>query len=168
MTDKTSASFETVSLDSAVQHECSPEFDAFNAEVKGIKINTPEVIAAVFDQGEMIDASSVRFPVCIAMQFPLKYLIKFPEPRPLIALVAVNKATGESFTANLSYSRPMKPATVQKPSEDILEKAVKRVYYNVNLCNYIRLPAVPATYILYATFQEYKSNARTVKIVKKK
>ena len=168
MADKTAASFETVSLDSAVQHVCSPEFDALVAGIQGIKINAPDVVEAVFNQGKPLTASTTRFPVCIAMQYPLKYLVKFPEPRPLIALVAVNKATGESFTANLAYSRPMKPVTIQNPPADIMEKAVKRVYYNVNLCSYIRLPAVPATYIVYATFQEYKSNVMTVKLVEKK
>ena len=168
MSDKVSPNFDTVPLDSAVRHACSPDFEKLNTEIKGIKINAPKVIEAIFREEERLVSPSTRFPVCIAIQFPLKFIVKFSEPRPLITLVMVNKTTGESFSANLAYSRPMGPSTRTKLPDDVIEKAAQRFYYNVNLCHYLMLPAAPGTYFLYATFEEYKSNTLTVNLKEKK
>lgn len=168
MTDRGPGLFDAVSLDSFVEHECSPVFDTFTTEERGIRINAPEVIEASFDQERRMVSPSTRFPVCIAMQFPLRLMVKFPEPRPLITLVIVNRVTGESFSANLAYSRDTDPLPRNELPKEVVEKAAQRLYYNVNLCHYLRLPAVPATYVLYATFQEYKSNVMNVRLVEKR
>lgn len=165
MSHKAGSDFDTVSLDSGVRHACSPGFETLDTEEKGIKINAPLVIEAVFDHEAKIVSPSTRFPVCIAMQFPLKLVVKIPQPRSLITLVMVNRETAESFSANLSYSRPMGPSPEADLPEDVIEKAAQRFYYNVNLCRYLRLPNAAGTYFLYATFREFKSNVLTVRLV---
>lgn len=168
MSDKAAQNFDAVSLDSEVQTACSPGFEAFDTSVKGIRINAPEMVEAVFDYDANAVSSSTRFPVCIAMQFPLKLMVDIPQPRSLVTLVMVNRATAESYAANLSYSRPMAPSPRAVLPEEVVEKAAQRFYYNVNLCRYVRLPATPATYFLYATFQDHKSNVLTVKVLENK
>lgn len=168
MSDPETPDFDSVALDSHVRHKCSPEFDQFDTKVKGIKINAPDEIEATFDEEEKIVSPFTRFPVCIAMQFPLKNMLNYAQPRSLITLVMVNKTTGESFSGNLSYSRPMGPSPKMDLPEKIIETRVQRYYYNVNLCRYLRLPAAPGTYFLYATFEEYKSNTLTVNLKEKK
>ncbi len=167
MPGKTSTGFDSVPLDSAVKHECSPQFEKFDAEIRGIKLNAPGIVEAVFDEEKGIVSPTTRFPVCIAMQFPLKLMADIPRPRPLITLVMVNKATGESFSSNLAYSRPMGPLPAKKMPPEVVEKSIRRFYFNVNLSSYMKLPASPAAYLLYATFQEFKSNVMSVKLVEK-
>jgi hypothetical protein len=167
MSDAETLDFDSVSLDSHVRHKCSPVFDKFEASVKGIKINAPGEIDAVFDEEQKIVSPSTRFPVCITMQFPLKEMLKYEDPRSRITLVLVRKNTGESLAGNLAYSRPRGPSPRVDLPAKVIETRVQRYYYNVNLCSYLRLPAVAGTYFLYATFEEYRSETLTITLREK-
>ncbi len=164
MPNTDSSDFDSVALDSSDPHDCSPVFDENDMNVKGIKINAPDEINITIDEDENIVDPSTRFPVCIAMQFPLKDMINDSYPRSLITLVMVNKATGDSLSGNLGYSRFMGVKPKMDLPGHIIETRIRRYYYNVNLCNYLRLPAVRGTYLLYATFKEYKSNTLSVEL----
>jgi len=154
--------FDSIALDSHVQTDCSPQFDEFDMESKWIRITAPSQVEAVFDEEEGVVDPGVRFPVCIAIQFPLKELLKYQEPRAAITLVLVNQATGEAISGNLAYTRPRKPLPKPDLSKEEIEGRVQRYFFNVNLVNYLRLPPVKATYYLHALFGEYKSNTVTI------
>ena len=156
-------SFDDVILGSTEEHECSPTFDSFDE--LGIKINAPGEVEASYEDdglGGSVVSASTRFPICISMQIPTAEIVKFPETSDRVTLVAVDQRTGDAFSRNLTSTRTRAKPTVYDLPQDMLENAIDIWRYNVNLCNYLRLPARAASYHIYATFEQYRSNSVTV------
>ena len=165
MAGENDSKFDSVVFESEEDNECSPRFDLFVPKVKGIKINAPDEVEAIFDPVTKTVAPSTRLPVCISMQFPLKDMVRVDLPLNMISIVMVNKISGKAFSTNLTNPHPVRPSPKNILPPEQLEGAVRRYYYNVNISQYLKLPAHPATYILYATFQEFKSNVLTIQVV---
>jgi len=164
MSEQASCDFNIIQIESGEKNPCSPRFESFAPDIKGILINAPAMVEAAIDPDRAIISASARLPVCIAMQFPLKYISKFCRPRAQINLVMVNQKTGESFSSYLAYSRPMAPNPETELPTDIMETAMDRRFFTVNAMEYLQLPSLAGTYTLYVSFNEYKSNVLTVSI----
>lgn len=160
-----SVSFDDVNLGATEEHACSPRFASL--EELGILINSPLKVAGVIEDlggGEKVLAETTRFPVCITMQVPTALTAQFPEIADRVTLVAVDSETGGSFSGNLTSTRTRAPRQRFDQSQGPLANSIRIWRYNVNLCRYLRLPGKPATYHVYATFEEYRSNSLTVKV----
>jgi hypothetical protein len=164
MPEQASCDFNSIPLESGERNPCSPRFESFAPSIQGILINAPASVEAAIDPDRAIISASTRLPVCISMQFPLKYISKFCRPRTQINLVMTNQKTGESFSSYLTYSRPMTPNPNMDIPKDILEIAMDRRYFTVNATEYLQLQPMAGTYTLYASFNEYRSNVLTVSV----
>lgn len=164
-----SQNFDGVVFDSADPNDCSPELDEFDVEYRGIKINAPPKVGLVVDVGEDEEeaprvSKSTRFAMCIAVQMSQDRLGAYAEPVAAISVVAVNKANARHFSASLEATRAREPLPPPNLSADELARRVGRLYYNVNLCDYLELPPEPATYYAYAAFDEHRSNTVEVQL----
>jgi len=156
--------FDTVIIDSYDDNECSPTFEDLSHDIQGIKINAPQEAVLEFDEEGIVPDSKI--PLCVAMQFSGDFIYKFDYIYSHIVVVMVNKRTGESYSANLAPRRSFNPGTPMKTKEELEKMAdiVEIMYTNVNLFDYLTLPAKPATYFIYATIEKYKSNTLAIEI----
>ena len=163
MSSEKQTDFSKVVLGSYDQSECSPTFEQFNDKVRGIRINAPAKVKAVFD-GDGVSPES-RIPLCVAMQFQADFFAKYDHVYSRITIVAVDEATGKSYSGNLALSRPVMPPK-RNPSipPEKLAAMTQRKYINVNLANYLHLPPAKGTYVVYATIEDNKSNTVTIEL----
>lgn len=167
-----------------MDNECSP---VINHTFKGFLINMPK--EHYYEPGEkMLSGAFTLVPVCGAYRIANG---DFPELSPEetlehdisddILVVAVDTKTREVYTGH--YVEPWGKARMPEAfRRDVLEgmyesrknppappgTMISGGYFNYNLPAVVRLPEKPAEYIVYVVVGPYKSNVRTVKIMKKK
>lgn len=162
MTQDPSCDFDQVVFDSHEQYPCSPRFEEFSSKHQGIRINAPAKVRVDFEDGAISPAS--RIPLCITMQFFRSYFVKFDNLHSHITVVLTNKKTGRSYSGNLGPSQAHDPM----PPDDLPpeRQAVRfgREFFNVNIVDYVALPAEKATYFVHATLEDHKSNVLTIDV----
>lgn len=156
--------FEKVPEHAAMKDPCSPEIEEYDFEWRGVKINMPEEVSIAGTGEPVLLAHEARMPVYILIQFTLDRLVKYELEREGVSLVFVNRDSGQSFVNNLGEPNPSLPRKKPEFSEEEMRSRVLRYYYNINALEFITLPDVRATYDVYATFEEFKSNVMTVKV----
>lgn len=156
--------FEEVSLDSDEQHECSPVIDEFDFAFKGIKINTPSKIKLQSDSTSGSQKLSTRWPLCIAMQFPATQVYQYSYVRSEVSVVVVYASTGESYSARLTSTDIEAPLPKPTIDQKQLENSINKMFFNVDVTHYVDIRPHKGRYIIYALFDEYKSNVMSVEI----
>lgn len=167
-----------------MDNECSP---VINHTFKGFLINLPK--EHCYKSGETTPSGAFTFlPVAGAYRIANgDFPVLSPEATfeydisDDILVVAVDTKTREVYTGRYvepGVKAPMPEAMRRKAIKEI-EEARKRSpapqgttisggNFNYNLPAVVRLPEKPAEYIVYVVAGPYKSNVRTVKIVKQK
>ncbi|MFH1022384.1 MAG: hypothetical protein V1809_03260 [Planctomycetota bacterium] len=155
--------FDKVILDSYEETPCSPTFEEFSGNVQGIRINAPDRVKVRFGAGEISPNS--RIPFCVAMQFQSCFFAKLGDVYSHITVVMVDRRNGQSYSASLTPPDPTSE-DVRNPniSPEILAASTEQMFINVNLVNYLPLPAVKTVYDLYATLAGEKSNSLVIEI----
>jgi hypothetical protein len=163
MSGQGAANFDEVALDSYEETECSPTFEEFSEKVRGIRINAPSQVRVIFD-GDRISPES-RIPLCVAMQFQRDFFARLGDVYSQISVVMVDRRSGRSYSGNLAQSRPMDEDVLNEniPAET-LAASTEQMFANVNLADYLALPAVKTTYDVYATLEDEKSNSLTIEV----
>lgn len=166
-----------------LDNECSP---VINHTFKGFLINMPKV--HYYEPGQKTSSGAFTFlPVRGAYRiangdFP------FLSPQKTlghhisddILLVAIDTKTREVYSG-----RDVEPGVAAPMPDDMRRKAIKEMeesrkrppappgtifsggWFTYNLADVVRLPEKPAEYIVYVAAGPYKSNVRTVKVMKK-
>lgn len=164
MSNQSMNGFEEVSLDSDEQHECSPKIEKNDFSFKGIKINTPSKIRLDSASVGNAEKLSARWPLCIAMQFPAMEVYKYSDVRSEVSIVVVYASTGESYSASLTSVDIEVPLSKPDIEQKQLENSINRMFFNVDVTRYVDVRPHKGRYIIYALFNEYKSNVMSVEV----
>lgn len=149
--------FDEVVLDSYEETPCSPTFEEFSEKVQGIRINAPARVKVDFEAGEISPNS--RIALCVAMQFQSSFFAELGDVYSHITVVMVNRRNGKSYSANLALQDPtFGDVRNESIPPEILASSTEQMFINVNLVNYLPLPAVKTAYDVYATLEGKKSN----------
>ena len=147
----------------------SPEYDDV---FRGILINGPKVVAWPKDDspksylkgpfGETI-RGPFRLYVVVLFTFPYSMSkIDFPSE---ILIVAVNQVTRQVYSGRRRPLAPT-PTAEEEETDDLADDAIGG-YFKVSLVDDVKIPFTNATYTVYATLGEYKSNVLTIQTVVK-
>lgn len=155
--------FEEVVPGSFYDSPCSPEFDELSLDDQGLRINGPEKVHVAFDEEGFVPDTSI--PLCLGLKLPAAFFVSHDPFTTQVAVVAVNKRTGASFTANLAPQRPIGKSPRRPVTPEEVEGQVMTKHFNVDLLEYLPLPPEGATYIVYATVEDRKSNTIEIELV---
>lgn len=164
MSANSNCDFEKIPEHAAMEDPCSPEIDEFDFDWRGVKINMPEKVSLSGDGDGVLRPEQMRVPVFIVLQLTLDRLVKYEFEREGVNLVFVDQKTGKSYTGNLMESNPTLPMEKHEFSQQEMEESVMRYFYNINALEFIELPENKTSYDVYASFEEFRSNAMTVTI----
>ncbi|MDH5445572.1 MAG: hypothetical protein OEY52_08430 [Gammaproteobacteria bacterium] len=147
-----------------VDNDCTPIISDF----LGFVINLPKE-HYYGDNEKLLFGGFTFLPVCGAYRIP-NGVLQGGEIEDDILLVAVDTKTHEVYSGR--YRMPgveedMPPEFSEPSVEAKPGTFVGGGYFNYNLAAVVGLPKKPAEYIVYVTAGKYKSNVRTVKVMKK-
>lgn len=165
------------------ENECSPKLvDPFFSSYVGILINGPKEIVWPGDHSledyppNIIGQTKGPLRLMVAGLIQAKYstLGLRGQFSYHVVVVAVNEKTAETYSGKMPRGDfepyPNKPDVAGKPKREDLEKYRESLYssnFNLDLVHDLGLPIADATYKVYATLGEYKSNVLTIKTVVK-
>ena len=158
------------------EFECSPKLkDKFFSEFHGLLINAPEEVLWPKNHSlseNIVSPSgntkgSLRFMVTGLARLKYKELGLKGKASYDVVIVAVNQTTAKSYSGRMP--RPdylvIPPPVSNKPEISLTEadqNALLTSHYNFDLIHDIGVPIGEATYTIYATLGELKSNTLTV------
>jgi hypothetical protein len=154
--------FFEVSLESDGANACSPRYPGPNW--LGIVIRAPS--RAPFRREALPDAHGAfaTIPICGFYQVPV-----IPDPaKPGVVLTAVDRATRKTYSGMITSldPSPVVPPrrTSPPPSPSELKGLSVGCHFNTNLLWFVKVPAAPAVYEVFATFKGQTSNKVTVEL----
>jgi len=156
-------SFEDVVPGSFYDNACSPELNELSAGETGLRINGPAKVHVGFDEEGFTPESSI--PLCLGLRLPAEFFVAHYPYSAQVAVAMINKRTGVSFTANLAPQRPISKRLTRPIAPGELDGQVMTKHFNVDLLEYLPLPPEAATYIVYASVEDRKSNTIEIELV---
>jgi len=167
--------YSKISNNSSMSHDCSPKLtDEFFSEYQGILINGPEKIfwSKDVDPGKMVvdPTGNVDGPIKLIvagfLKLPYVTLGLDGELSNNVILVAVNQKTAHTYSGKMIKfgfsARPVVPGYGESQKGLDVQQ-----YFSIDLVQNLEIPIINATYTVYATLGEYKSNVLTINTVVK-
>lgn len=116
--------------------------------------------------GQMMEGP-FRLKIAIFFLFPYPTLGLNGDFRNAILIVAVNQATKQVYSGKLHKTgfRPPMPISLDPLAVKAREESFIGGHFKFPMVEDLRLPIATATYTVYATLGEYKSNVLTIKTV---
>jgi hypothetical protein len=157
------SAFQDVVPGSFSSNAATPEIDDFDVDFRGLKLNAPSRVELT--RG----AAFAHFVVCGVGVFDWNYMDLDGDFLESIVIVAVDSETHQSrsgrmrITENRAAGIPVREK-LGLSAEDFANRSVEK-YFNPDVGALLELPAAPATYDVYATLGEYKSNVVEVQLV---
>jgi hypothetical protein len=169
--------FNTVRNMNNGSNECSPKLDdEFFSEFTGILINVPKVTVwpkefseADYPVGPFGETSGpMRLMVAGIINAPYQFLGLNGDFSDDIVVVAVNQKTAIAYSGKMPRADFLPvPADMlnlpKRPMSDADKEALISDHFNFDLVHDLDIPIADATYHIYATLGEYKSNVVTIK-----
>lgn len=154
--------FENIEPDNHNENECTPRIEE---DFIGIRIVAQEVINYMPGQRNRITGAFGRAILCGIYRLDSVFLAQTNGFRKTATLIAVDTKTHVPYSVNMVHDHPEIPNP--NPSQIPLEKfrSVVTGYFNINMLDFLRLPEQPATYNVFVTFGQFKSNVVTVRLV---
>ena len=165
--------FSELETNTGGKNECSPKsvIEPFDSEFRGIVINGPKEI--IWPKGvkpqEAGPFGSTKGPMRLMIagyyRLPESTLGLDGEFKNEILFVAVNQVTNSVYSGKILKFGTGRIKRGNRPKND--PAGVSGGYANADLVNICGVPITPATYTVYATLGEYKSNVLTIKTIVK-
>ena len=172
--------FSTVSNGASARNECSPKLkDRFFSDFLGVVINVPEKV--IWNENDSVDDYPIgpwgetegpfRLFLAGLIRVPYKVMELYQDIDEQVLVIAVNQDNA------IAYSGKMPRANFESMPEENTPKRLRNQaelealtdsYFNLDLIHDLGVPIADATYHVYATLGEYKSNVMTVKTSVKK
>ncbi|MCP4486772.1 MAG: hypothetical protein GY820_05550 [Gammaproteobacteria bacterium] len=169
--------FMQVSANSSSEVNCSPKLnDPFLSSYEGLLINAaketiwPREVAVedftIFPDGS--NNSPLRLNIAGLANLPKSTLGLDGDVAYEIVVVAVNQVTAESYNGKMirmGEPGPQPLGVLPGFDESSAEPGVNMIstsYFNVDLVGNLNIPIAEATYTVYATLGDYKSNVLTI------
>ena len=156
---------------SAKANECSPIIDdAFSNKFKGIVINSARSIewpknsdnrnSFVSPNGDT--KGPIKFMISGLIQLPKNTLDLDGDFSHNVVVVAVNHQNTKTYSGKMNRSGFKSPSPIIFNDDESNKSAITRKYFNVDLIANLDVPLEEATYTVYATLGEFKSNELVV------
>ena len=170
--------FREIGNNDNLSYECSPRLaDELFSEFTGLLINGPRVVEwpkNVSLDDYVVDPSGnsnspLRFMIAGLSSVPDSTLGLDGDVAYEVLVVAVNQNTAETYSGKMMFVGipGPKPSDIPgvMPLDDALEQSdtIRQSHFNIDLVQNLEIPITDATYTVYATLGEYKSNVLTIK-----
>jgi len=156
---------------SARANDCSPIInDEYSSKFKGIVINSAENIIwpKNFDSTQSFVSPNgdskgpIKFMISGLVQLPKNTLDLDGDFSHSVVIVAVNQKNAKTYSGKMNRLGFKSPSPLLFNDDEINKSAITRKYFNIDLVTNFELPIIDATYTVYATLGDYKSNELTV------
>jgi hypothetical protein len=163
-------------MNGSQENECSPKLlDEFFSPYSGIIINLPKTI--VWPKEASLDdyppgpygTTDGPLRLMLAGLIRVKYLtlnLKGDTGKEVL-VVAVNQKTAKTYSGKMPspdfLPPPFDAQTTEPEMTEADRNALLTSHFNLDLVHDLGLPITDATYTVYATLGEYKSNTLTIK-----
>jgi hypothetical protein len=152
--------FANVEPDNDNENGCTPRI---GGDFIGIRINAPEVIDYTQGERDPITGAFGRAILCGIYRFESALLLQTEGFKKTATLVAVDTKTHQPYTAKMVHDHLEIPnPDPPRFSPEVLEGVYETGYFNINMLDFLGLPEQPATYDIFVTLQQHKSNVATV------
>jgi hypothetical protein len=167
--------FSTVGNNSSLSNQCSPRLvDEFFSDFQGILLNGPEKVIwpKDVDPADMIVAPNgnvdgpIKLMIAGFLKLPYNTVGLEGDLSTQVILVAVNQKTAQTFNGKMiRFGFTSKP---ELPGYGASQQGLDaQQYFNIDLVQNLEIPITNATYTVYATLGDYKSNVLTVQTIVK-
>lgn len=166
-----SCDFQSVGNNDSIEYDCSPKLtDRFFSEFKGILINTPKEIiwpanSSVEDYQTYPNGnndSPLKFMLSGLAHVPDSTVKNNKDIAFEVVVVAVNQKTAESYSGKMQQMGDAGELPDMNPDIENAPEVRRKNFFNVDLIQNLGIPVSEASYTVYATLGEYKSNITTV------
>lgn len=161
--------FKSVQPNTLLSYECSPDVD--DPEFRGIMLNAPETIWYEPNQHNLFTGGFANIIVCGTYVFDYFTNNLNGQFVGSILLVAVDSITHTVYSGHFDpLNESIPPPDPEKDlgiSRSVLEKRGIKGFFNPELSSVLKLPDKEASYHVYATLGEYKSNQIFLNVKKK-
>ena len=159
--------FDKVEPDDFNENECTPKIDD---EFIGIRINAPKEVYYNPGERNRFTGAFCKVIICGVYSFDASFINQLNNSiEESITLVAIDTKSHEPYVSGIVNDNPKIPdPSLNDYSPEELEDLYYTGFFNINILDYLGLPEKPATYNVFVTLKEYKSNVVTIKLVEKK
>lgn len=155
---------------SGQEFDCSPKLkDPLFSEFQGILINAPQEVvwplSHSLEDMEVTPDGNTEGPIklMVAGLLKLPYMLGLQGNRAeQVVIAAVNQKTAKSYAGKMASIESQAELAVHG-YEDSQKEHDTVEYFNIDLVRNLDIPLVDATYHVYATLGNYKSNVVTIK-----
>jgi len=166
-----SCNFTALANNSGLRSECSPELKGgFLSKYQGIVINGPAEV--IWPKGASIDdmmvmpngdtEGALKLVIAGVLQLPNNLLGKVGDLAEHVVLVAVNQKTATSYSGKmLSFGFKGESPDISAFPDLVGQASLE--YFSIDLVQNLEIPIENATYTVYATLGDFKSNTLTIK-----
>jgi hypothetical protein len=154
--------FSQLRFDSTEPNPCSPKDPGPNW--RGILIQAPMQVALKRDGGVGQQEAHAAIPICGYFMLA----VTNTEKSSPMTLVAINKLTKKVYSGAIVKQdpRPREPTPETEPVDpELLKGLASGGYFNLNLVEYVRIPARPAVYDVVVEYGGVQSNTVTIEVV---
>jgi hypothetical protein len=131
----------------------------------GIRIDAPQEVRYAPGGRDPIDGTFTAIVICGVYCVEAAKVAHHPDPKRAMVVTAIGAATRQAFSSALAPNVSMPPPKDETPPDPKgYEGVAWQGYFNFNLLEYLDLPERPATYTVFVTLDEYRSNVVTVKV----
>ena len=156
--------------------DCAPQLARTDVTFTGVLINGPKSV--IWPKNDSPD-NYMKDPFGVMMEGPFRLYIAISYMFPYhtlglngdfendILIVAVNQDTQQVYSGRLHKigSKTRMPINPDPRAVESLKTTLSGGYFKFPMVEDLRLPIASATYTVYATLGEYKSNILTIKTV---
>jgi hypothetical protein len=168
----TECDFRAVGNNAEEEFDCSPQLlDRYFSPFQGLLINGPKDVTwpKDFDEDNIninpMGDTSGPFKLMIAglVKLPYNTMDLRGNFGKHIVLIAINQKTAQPYSGKMSVIG----ITDDGPDIDTAGYGDSKQYFNIDLVQNLEIPITNATYTVYATLGDYKSNVLTVQTIVK-
>lgn len=165
--------FLAIGNNDSIEYDCSPKLtDRFFSDFKGILINTQSEIiwpdnaskddCTYFPNGN--NNSPFKLMLAGLAHVPDSVIKNNLDIAFEVLIVAVDQKTAQSYSGKMIKLGSIGAIPELEPDvgDDVSPDITRKNFFNIDLVENLGLPISNATYIVYATLGEYKSNVMTV------
>ncbi len=155
--------FENIEPSNYSKNQCTPRIEE---DFIGIRLAAPEVVRYVPGKRDRITGAFGRAILCGIYRLELVLLAQTDGFDKTATLIAIDTKTHVPYSAKMVHDHPEIPnPNPPQFTPEMLTGIFETGYFNINMLDFLKLPEQPATYNVFVTFLQFKSNVLTVRFV---
>lgn len=150
----------------STENKCTPKV---GEDFIGFRINAPTLVSYNPGEEDPFTGAFAKVMICGVYRFDAALAFEVGGIEKSLTLVAIDTESHTPYSGQMVSGHleiPESPPRQYPP--EVLENLYYKRFLNINILDYLGLPEKPATYNVFVTLKEYKSNVVTIKLIEKK